>query len=100
VMSDTFYQRLPADLQKVVSNAAQEAILAGRGLSRIIDSTEKGLPVLLSKMQVYTPTPAEMKAFKDKTIPAAKAFIEKQYGKEGAQWVDRFLAAIEKAERE
>ncbi len=100
VMSDTFYQSLPADLQKVVSNAAQEAILAGRGLSRIIDSTEKGLPVLLSKMQVYTPTPAEMKAFRDKTIPAAKAFIEKQYGKEGAQWVERFLAAIEKAERE
>ncbi|MFQ3619778.1 MAG: TRAP transporter substrate-binding protein DctP, partial [Spirochaetales bacterium] len=100
VMSDTFFQSLPADLQKVVSDAAKEALLAGRGLSRIIDATDKGLPVLLSKMQVYTPTPVEMKAFRDKTIPAAKAFIEKQYGKEGVMWVDRFLAAIENAEKE
>jgi tripartite ATP-independent transporter DctP family solute receptor len=100
VMSDTFYQKLSKEHQKVIDNAAKEAILAGRGLSRLIDSTDKGLPVLQAKMQVYTPTAAEMRSFREKTIPAAKGFIEKQFGKEGAQWVDSFLSAIEAAEKD
>jgi hypothetical protein len=41
-----------------------------------------------------------MRSFREKTIPAATAFIEKQFGREGAQWVDRFLSAIETAERD
>lgn len=100
VMSDTFYQRLTPELRKVVDSAAKEALLAGRGLSRLIDSTEKGLPVLQARMEVYTPTAAEMRSFREMTIPAAKAFIEKQFGRDGAQWVDRFLAAIEQAEKD
>jgi tripartite ATP-independent transporter DctP family solute receptor len=100
VMSDTFYQRLPEDLKSVIDNAAQEALLAGRGLSRLIDSTEKGLPVLQQRMEVYTPTAAQMREFRNLTIPSAKAFIEKQLGREGAMWVDKFLKAIEEAERD
>lgn len=100
VISDTFYQRLTPELRKVVDSAAKEALLAGRGLSRLIDSTEKGLPILQARMEVYTPTAAEMRSFREMTIPAAKAFIEKQFGRDGALWVDRFLAAIEQAEKD
>ncbi len=100
VMSDAFYTKLSADHRRIVEDAAKEAVLAGRGLSRLIDSTEKGLPVLQEKMQVYTPTSAELRAFREKTFPAAKAFLEKQYGKEGAQWTDRFLKAIVAAEKD
>jgi TRAP-type transport system periplasmic protein len=99
VMSDTFYSRLSREHQRIVSNAAKEAILAGRGLSRIIDSTDKGLPVLARRMDIYTPTTSELKAFRDASVPAVRAFIVKTYGRDGEQWLNRFMSAIEASEK-
>lgn len=99
VMSDKYYSTLSKDHQKIVTDAARTAILAGRGLSRIIDSSDKGLPVLLSKMDVYVPTARELKAFRDKAIPAARAFLVKKYKKDGEYWVDKFLKEIADAEK-
>lgn len=100
VMNPKFYAGLTPELQKVVDDAARTAILAGRGLSRIIDASEKGLPALAEKMQVYVPTKAEIKQFRDAAIPAAKEFMSSQYKKDGEMWVDKFFDAIDKAEQE
>ncbi len=100
VMNSRFYNKLSSSDKKIIDDAARTAILAGRGLSRIIDSTDKGLPVLLSKMNVYVPSASEMQQFKDATIPAAKKFLEKKYGKNGEIWVNKFLNAIDSAEKE
>jgi len=100
VMNPKFYASLSPDLQNVVDDAARTAILAGRGLSRIIDGSDKGLPALAEKMQVYVPSKAEMKQFRDVAIPAAKEFMIAQYKKDGELWVDKFFAAIDKAEKE
>lgn len=100
VMNPKFYAGLTPELQKVVDDAARTAILAGRGLSRIIDASEKGLPTLAEKMQVYVPTKAEMKQFRDAAIPAAKEFMSSQYKKDGEMWVNKFFDAIDKAEQE
>lgn len=100
VMNPKFYAGLSPELQKVVDDAARTAILAGRGLSRIIDASEKGLPALAEKMQVYVPTKAEMKQFRDAAIPAAKEFMTNQYKKDGETWVEKFFNAIDKAEQE
>lgn len=100
VINPRFYASLPADLKRVVDDAARTAILAGRGLSRIIDASDKGLPALQGRMEVYMPSAAEMRQFRDATMPAARAFMTERYRAEGTQWVDRFYAAIERAERE
>jgi tripartite ATP-independent transporter DctP family solute receptor len=100
VMNPRFYASLPVDLQRVVDDASRTAILAGRGLSRIIDASDKGLPTLAARMEVYVPNTAEMKQFRDVTMPAAKAFMTDKYKAEGTQWVDRFYAAIDAAEKE
>lgn len=99
VISDRFYNGLTDEQRAVVDNAARVAILAGRGLSRIIDSTDKGLPTLAERMEIYTPTAAEMRAFRNATIPAAREFISDTYGAEGERWMDRLADAIEEAER-
>jgi len=83
-----------------VDDAAKIAILAGRGLSRIIDSTERGLPMVSMKMQVYVPSKTAIKQFQDITVPAAKKFLLTQYKEEGRIWMDKFFAAIDKAEKE
>jgi len=100
VMNPKFFAGLSDELKVVVQDAAKTAILAGRGLSRIIDGSDKGLPTLAEKMQVYVPTKAEMKLFRDAAIPAAREFMTTQYKKDGEALVDQFFAAIEKAEKE
>jgi len=50
-------------------------------------------------MNVYVPTSAELKQFRDLSIPAARDFLEKANKSEGKYWVDRFLSAIEEAEK-
>jgi tripartite ATP-independent transporter DctP family solute receptor len=100
VINPKFYNSLSDELKNVVDDAARTAIVAGRGLSRIIDSTEKGLPTLAEKLQVYVPTKAEMKLFRDAAVPAAREFMLSQYKDEGKIWVDKFFDAIDKAEKE
>ena len=100
VINPKFYSGLSAELQNVIDDASRTALLAGRGLSRIIDGSDKGLPTLAEKMQVYVPTKAEMKQFREVAIPAAREFMSAQYKKEGEVLVDKFFAAIEKAEKE
>ena len=100
VMNSKFYNSLSPIHKKIVDDAARTAVLAGRGLSRIIDSTDKGLPVLMSKMKVYVPSAQEMQQFKDATIPAATKFLEEKYGDEGKAWISKFLKAISDAEKE
>ncbi len=100
VMNQRFYSTLSPELQGVVSDAARTAILAGRGLSRIIDASDKGLPTLAAKMEVYVPNASEMKQFRDATMPAAKKFMSDKYKKDGEMWVDKFYDAIETAEKE
>ena len=100
VISDSFYNRLTDDQKRVIDNAAQVAITAGRGLSHIIDSTDQGLPALAERMQIYSPTPAQMRAFRNATVPAVRRFIRENYGSEGVEWMNRFTEAIEEAEEQ
>jgi len=100
VINQEFYNSLSKELKIIVDDAAKIAILAGRGLSRIIDSTERGLPMVSMKMQVYVPSKTAIKQFQDITVPAAKNFLLTQYKEEGRIWMDKFFAAIDKAEKE
>jgi tripartite ATP-independent transporter DctP family solute receptor len=100
VINPRFYASLPADLQEVVDDAARTGILAGRGLSRIIDASDRGLPTLQQRMEVYVPNASEMRQFRDATMPAAKRFMTDRYKAEGTAWVDRLYSAIEEAEKE
>ncbi len=100
VINPRFYSGLSAELKTVVDEAARTAILAGRGLSRIIDASAKGLPSLQPKVKVYVPTAAEMKQFRELAVPAAREFMVAQYKKDGEAWVDKFFDAIAQAEKE
>jgi tripartite ATP-independent transporter DctP family solute receptor len=81
----------------VVKAAARSAIIACRGINRIIEASDRGLPALAQKMQVYTPTKAEIAKFRELTQPAVKAQISKSFGKEGDALMADFLAAVDKA---
>jgi TRAP-type C4-dicarboxylate transport system substrate-binding protein len=97
IFNKAFYDGLSAHEKDVVKSAARSAIIAGRGINRIIEASDRGLPALAQKMQVYAPTSAEIAKFRALAQPAVKAQIAKSYGKEGEALMNDFLAAVDKA---
>ena len=95
VMNDSFFEGLSPEEKVAVQGAAMAAVLAGRGIDRIITATEKGLPTIAANAEVYTPTAEEIEQFRALAIPAAKAFFAETLGEEGTAWIDKYLAAID-----
>ncbi len=92
-----FYNGLTPEERKIVDDAAEVAVEAGRGISRIIEaSTEKGIPKLAKKMKVNAVPAAEMKKFAASSQPAVRKIIEEQLGPEGVAMLNAMLADIEK----
>jgi tripartite ATP-independent transporter DctP family solute receptor len=99
VINKRFYDGLTAQEKGVVDYAARSAIVAGRGISRIIEASDRGLPALAAKMQVYSPTAEEQARFRAAAQPAVLDYVKKTYGAEGEDMLKAFLAAIEDASK-
>lgn len=97
VMDKGFWDELSAEEQNVVRYAARSAIVAGRGIARAIEASDRGLPYLSKEMEVYTPTAAEKEAFREAAQPAVRKIIIDKFGSEGEAMLDSFLEAIETA---
>jgi hypothetical protein len=82
-----------------VQGAADAAVIAGRGIDRLVTSTDKGLPALAAKMEIYTPTPEELDKFRESAIPGAKKFFAQTLGQEGTLWVEKYLNAVEEVKK-
>jgi tripartite ATP-independent transporter DctP family solute receptor len=94
VMSDKFYKSLPADLQKVVVDAAVKACAEERRINRVF--TADGVKTLKEKgVAVYTPTAAEVAQFKAATQPPVVDWLR---SKLDSKWIDGMLAAVKDAE--
>jgi tripartite ATP-independent transporter DctP family solute receptor len=95
VINDAWLETLSAEEKSAILGAAKAGVIAGRGIDRLIEATDKGLPTIAQKMEVYTPTAAELAKFQEIAIPAAKKFFAKSLGEEGTAWIEKYLAAIE-----
>ena len=76
-------------------DAAQVAVEAGRGISRIIEASEKGLPALAAAMEVNALGAEELAAFREAAQPAVTALIAERFGDEGTAMLDQMLAAVD-----
>jgi TRAP-type transport system periplasmic protein len=94
VMNKKFYDSLTASEKDVVAYAARSAIVAGRGISRIIEASERGLPALAENLEVYTLPESERAKFQAAALPAVKGVIKKTFGAEGEDMMNAYLAAI------
>lgn len=100
VINEEFMNGLTEHEQRVVKEAARVANVAGRGVNRLLEASDQGLPFLAEEMEVYVPTEEELQAFRDVTVPAAMDFIESEYGEEGLDLAERYLEAIDEARAE
>ncbi len=92
-----FYDSLTDEERYVVDYAAKTAIVAGRGISRIIEASDRGLPHLAKKMEVNSVSAAELKKFAEVSQPAVKKLIEENYGAEGVEMLKAMEASIQGA---
>lgn len=94
-MNPDFYDGLSDEHKTLVNWAADVATESGRAMSRVIEASDKGLPLLAEKMEVNVVPPAEQAKFAEAAQPAVRALIEEQYGAEGIEMLDALLASIE-----
>ncbi|MDH3695392.1 MAG: DctP family TRAP transporter solute-binding subunit, partial [Gammaproteobacteria bacterium] len=62
-MNQDFYNGLSPKHRDIVDWASEVATEAGRGVSRVIEASEKGLPKLSENMEINTVEPAELDKF-------------------------------------
>ncbi|MEA3285473.1 MAG: DctP family TRAP transporter solute-binding subunit [Synergistota bacterium] len=98
IMNDEFWDGLSDDEKEVVNSSAITAIVAGRGLNRIIEGSDRGLPTIIEKgMEVNTPTPEAMEQFRKMGKDSAMVFIKENFGDKGVEIADLYLEAIDDA---
>lgn len=96
-MNKDFYNSLTPNERYVVDYAAKAAVTAGRGISRIVEASDRGLPYLSKKMEVNSLPPSELKAFAEASQPAVKKLIAEKFGDEGTKLLNQLQKAVDTA---
>ncbi|SFO94110.1 tripartite ATP-independent transporter solute receptor, DctP family [Cohaesibacter marisflavi] len=95
-MNGEFYEGLKPEHKAIVDWASEVATNAGRGISRIIEASDKGLPKLAEKMEINAVSPAEAEKFAAIAQPAVRKLIEEKFGAEGTDMLNALMADIDK----
>jgi TRAP-type transport system periplasmic protein len=99
VFNQEFWNGLSAAEKNVVSYAAKSAIVSGRGVSRAIEASDRGLASLSKDMKVNSLTPEQLVKFREATMPEVKKIIVEKHGAEGEAMMKAFLDAIDAASK-
>ncbi len=97
VVNKDFWDSLTDDEKRVINNAVKSAIVAGRGMGRIIEASDRGLPALSKTMKVNALTAEQKEQFKQKAMPMVQELIKKKFGPEGEDMLNAFLEAVKAA---
>lgn len=95
--NEQWYQSLSDEHKAIVRNAANVGKVAGRGITKIYESSDKGLPVVQKSMKINSLSPQDKEAFAAVTIPAMQEWVKENLGEEGAALQEDFLKAIKEA---
>jgi len=93
-MNQGFYNGLSAEHRDIIDWASEVASEAGRGVSRVIEASDVGLPKLAQKMEVNVVSTAEQQKFAAVAQPAVRKLIEEKLGAEGVDMLNAMLDAI------
>ncbi len=91
MMNDRFFGSLTPEQQAVVLKGVQIAKIIHRGMTAAQDLNAPAILGTLG-MEVTALSPEQVAAFRDKSQPPVKAWVEEQIGKE---WVEKLFSRIE-----
>ncbi|WP_283643529.1 DctP family TRAP transporter solute-binding subunit [Marinovum algicola] len=75
MINRAFYDALTEEEQNVLHHAAQNCVTASRGISRIIEASDRGLAGLMDQIEVTALTAEQRKAMADATQPVFETHV-------------------------
>ncbi len=97
MLSKALWDDLTADQQKIVRYAAQSCVVASRGVSRVIEASDRGLAGLTDKMEITALSAQERQKLKDVTQPVVVKHVQESLGTEGVELLELFQTEVDKA---
>ncbi|MBR9851910.1 MAG: DctP family TRAP transporter solute-binding subunit [Rhodobacteraceae bacterium] len=97
LLSDAFWDSLSDDEKRIVRYAAESCVVASRGISRIIEASDRGLPALKAKMEVVALTQKARDQFKALAQPAVIEHLANTLGDDGKALLEVFQSSLEEA---
>lgn len=76
MVNRAFYEGLSDSERAVMGNAARNCVEASRGMSRVIEASDRGLAGLMDKMQVTALSADQRNAMADASQPAFEAHVQ------------------------
>ncbi len=95
LISDEFYQSLPAADQAAIQRAAVVAGTVGRAIQQF--GSAEGISNLEAEgMEITQPTEEQMELFREAAQPPVVSYLRDELGAD-AEWIDRLIEAVESA---
>lgn len=97
MMNKAFYDSLSDAERATIHTAAENCVTASRGLSRIIEASDRGLAGLMDKMEVTALTAEQRQAMAGAAQPAFEAHVNENLDAKAVELLGTFKAAVEAA---
>ncbi|MGM0784967.1 MAG: DctP family TRAP transporter solute-binding subunit [Pseudomonadota bacterium] len=99
VASDDFMSGLDDEQRRIFRHAVESAKVAGRGAKLGLRATQFGTEFLQEAgLEVYSPSPAELAEFRERSVPAVMQSLESEFGDDAVALAEALLDAVEAAE--
>ncbi|RLK08287.1 TRAP transporter substrate-binding protein [Ruegeria conchae] len=97
MINRAFFEGLSEAEQATIRTAAENCVTASRGLSRIIESSDRGLAGLMDQIEVTALTDDQRSSMAAATQPAFEAHVQENLDEKAAELLASFKAAVENA---
>lgn len=100
MINRAFYEGLSDEERATLHAAAENCVTASRGLSRIVESSERGLAGLMDAMEVTALDDAQREAMAAATQPAFEGHVNENLDEKAVELLTLFKAEVAKANAE
>ena len=97
MINRAFFEGLSEAEQATIRTASENCVTASRGLSRIIESSDRGLAGLMDQIEVTALTDEQRSSMAAATQPAFETHVQENLDEKAAELLASFKAAVENA---
>ncbi|WP_274427255.1 TRAP transporter substrate-binding protein [Chelativorans sp. YIM 93263] len=97
LLSKAFWDGLDERQQEILRYAAQSCVVASRGLSRIIEASDRGVAGLGDAMEITALTPEQRDQMREVTQPPFEEHIQKELGEDALGLLTQFKKEVAEA---
>jgi len=97
MINRAFFESLSEAEQATIRTAAENCVTASRGLSRIIEASDRGLAGLMDQIQVTSLSDDQRAAMAAATQPAFEAHVQENLDEKAAELLTGFKSAVDGA---